>query len=177
MTDNKDIWIKTGYEIFALSGVAGLKIESLAKKVGISKSSFYHHFTDIEIFVPFLLQYHIQQSFIIAEKELKATCIDPELIDILVQHKTDLLFNRQLRINRNVPLFAETLSKSDKAVGNGFVMIWVKELNLKLSQRQLEGIFELALENFFLQINFDNLNHKWLSEYFLNLKAIAGKFG
>ncbi len=50
MTENKDIWIKTGYEIFALSGENGLKIEVLAKKVGISKSSFYHHFADLEIF-------------------------------------------------------------------------------------------------------------------------------
>nr|WP_245550167.1 TetR/AcrR family transcriptional regulator [Haliscomenobacter hydrossis] len=27
-----------------------MKIEVLAKKVGISKSSFYHHFVDLEIF-------------------------------------------------------------------------------------------------------------------------------
>ncbi|TAE50722.1 MAG: TetR/AcrR family transcriptional regulator, partial [Bacteroidetes bacterium] len=33
MTDNTDIWIKTGYDIFAQTGAGGLKIEALAKKV------------------------------------------------------------------------------------------------------------------------------------------------
>lgn len=176
MTDNKDIWIKTGYEIFAKTGITGLKIETLAKKVGISKSSFYHHFTDMELFVEFLLKHHIQQANIIGEKENNAKTIDPELIEILVEHKLDLLFNRQLRINRDIKLYQETLRQSHKAAGNGFVMVWIKDLNLQLTQMQLEGIFELALENFFLQINTQNLNTHWLSAYFANLKRIAAKF-
>ena len=100
MTENKDIWIKTGYEIFALAGENGLKIEVLAKKVGISKSSFYHHFADLEIFVEHLLKSHLIQSEAMADKEKNAKNIDPELINILVEHKLDLLFNRQLRINQ-----------------------------------------------------------------------------
>ena len=108
-TDNKEIWIKTGYEIFAANGKTGLKIEPLAKTVGKSKSSFYHHFADLDIFIDFLLKRHIQQSYIIANKEQKAENIDPELINILVEHKTDLLFNRQLRINQNIQLFADKL--------------------------------------------------------------------
>lgn len=176
MTDNKDIWIKTGYEMFAHAGAGGLKIETLAKQVGISKSSFYHHFADLEIFIDLLLKHHIQQSYILAEKEQAAHTIDPELIEILLAHKTDLLFNRQLRINQHIPSYDDTLSQSDQIVGNGFVMIWVKDLNLQLSQKQLEGIFELALENFYLQINPQNINRLWLSEYFINLKRIAQKF-
>jgi AcrR family transcriptional regulator len=172
-TDNKEIWIKTGYEIFAANGKTGLKIEPLAKTVGKSKSSFYHHFADLDIFIDFLLKRHIQQSYIIANKEQKAENIDPELINILVEHKTDLLFNRQLRINQNIQLFADTLFQSNKIVGDSFINVWVKDLSLQLSQKQIESIFTLALENFFLQINTDNLNYKWLSEYFTNLKKIT----
>jgi AcrR family transcriptional regulator len=176
MVDGKDIWIKTGYEIFAQSGVSGLKIESLARKVGISKSSFYHHFADLELFMEELLNYHMQQSYIIADKEKNAKKIDPDLIDILVEHKTDLLFNRQLRINRERKSFYETLNRSNQIAGNAFVLVWVKDLNLQFSQKQLEGIFELALENFYLQINLNNLNHLWLSEYFANLKRVICNF-
>ncbi|MCX6266046.1 MAG: TetR/AcrR family transcriptional regulator, partial [Bacteroidetes bacterium] len=118
MIDSKDIWIKTGYEIFAQFGVSGLKIESLARKVGISKSSFYHHFADLELFMEELLNYHIQQSYIIADKEKNAKKINPDLISILVEHKTDLLFNRQLRINRERKLFYETLNRSNQIAGN-----------------------------------------------------------
>jgi AcrR family transcriptional regulator len=173
-TDNREIWLNTGYEIFARKGQAGLKIEPLANKVGISKSSFYHHFANIELFIDLLLKHHLKQSYIIAEKEQKANSIEPELINILVEHRTDMLFNRQLRINQNVKSFAETLVKANKIVGDAFKNAWVKDLNSKLTQRQVEGVFTLALENFFLQINDDNLNYKWLSEYFANLKKIAG---
>jgi AcrR family transcriptional regulator len=174
MIDSKDIWIKTGYEIFAHAGVTALKIESLAKKVGISKSSFYHHFADLELFVDDLLNYHLMQSYVIANKENNAKMINPDLIDILVEHKTDLLFNRQLRINRDDKRFLEILNKSNQIAGNGFVMIWVKDLGLQLTQKQLEGVFELALENFYLQINENNLNHLWLAAYFSSLKRVIG---
>jgi AcrR family transcriptional regulator len=174
--DNKEIWIKNGYEIFAITGKSGLKIEPLAKKVGKSKSSFYHHFADLELFFDYLLKYHIEQSYIIANKEKKANNIDPELINILVEHQTDLLFNRQLRINQNIEVFSNTLFQSNKIVGDAFVKVWTKDLSLKLTQKQIEGIFTLALENFFLQINADNLNHKWLTHYFTNLKKITNNF-
>lgn len=176
MTENKDTWIKTGYEIFALSGENGLKIEALAKKVGISKSSFYHHFADLEIFVEYLLKYHLLQSQRMAEKERSAKNIDPELINILVEHKIDLLFNRQLRINQQQQPYKETLDKSNQIIGNEFVKLWATDLNLNLSPQQLESLFELALENFYLQINAENLNPAWLSAYFNNLKRIARNF-
>jgi AcrR family transcriptional regulator len=175
-TDSKEIWIKSGYEIFALSGQGGLKIEPLARIVGKSKSSFYHHFADLELFIDYLLKHHIKQSYRIAEKERKAGSIDPELINILIEHRTDLLFNRQLRINQHMKVFSNTLSQSNQIVGDAFVKIWVRDLGLKLTPKQIESLFTLALENFFLQINADNLNHNWLSGYFAKLKKIAGNF-
>lgn len=175
-TDNKEVWINAGYEIFALKGHGGLKIEPLACKVGKSKSSFYHHFADLEVFIGVLLQRHIQQSYLMADKEQKANNIDPELIHILVEHKNDLLFNRQLRINQNIKTYADILIRSNKIVGDVFVYLWVKDLNLKLSQKQLEGIFTRALENFYLQINADNLCYDWLSGYFAGLKKITQNF-
>jgi AcrR family transcriptional regulator len=176
ISDNNDIWIKAGYEIFALAGRNGLKVEPLAKKVGKSKSSFYHHYVDLDLFMEHLLQYHLVQAHIMANKEHQAKNIDPELINILVEHKIDLLFNRQLRIHQNIKSFSETLNQSNYIVGNAFVTIWAKELNLPLSPKQIEGIFTLALENFFLQINSDNLNYQWLSSYFAELNKIARNF-
>jgi AcrR family transcriptional regulator len=174
--NSKEIWIKTGYEIFALQGDTALKVELLAKKVGISKSSFYHHFADLEIFIDHLLQHHLDQSAIIAVKEHHAQTVDPELIEILVAHKVDLLFNRQLRIHQDNKNYFATLQKSNQIIGNAFVMLWVKDLRLNLSPKQIEGVFELALENFFLQINVETLNATWLGAFFLNLKRIARTF-
>lgn len=176
-SNNQEIWIKTGYEIFALDGQSGLKIEPLAKKVGINKSSFYHYFADFELFVEELLKHHIEQSYIIAEKEQNAKSISPDLIEILIEHKTDILFNRQLRIHRSNKHLLAVLEKSNAITGNAFIMLWVRDLEIKLSQKQLETIFELAIENFYLQINAENINRDWLSVYFSHLKKIIMNFG
>lgn len=171
--DTKEIWIKKGYEIFAISGQNGLKIEPLAKAVGKSKSSFYHHFADLELFTDYLLKHHIDQSRLIAKKEQQAKNINPDFINILAEHRQDLLFNRQLRINQNNQSFATVLLHSNKIVGDSFMKVWEKDLNLPLTKNQMDSVYTLALENFFLKMNADNLNHKWLSEYFENLKKIT----
>lgn len=176
MIANKEVWIDLGYGIFAREGYQALKIERLAKKMGISKSSFYHHFADREVFIQALLERHIHQSQDLAEKERQAGAIFPDLIDALLAHKTDLLFNRQLRIHRNRPDFASTLAKTNELVGDSFVLVWVRDLNLRLNQRQLDAIFQLALENFFLQINPQNLHRDWLTDYFIRLQALASSF-
>ena len=162
--------------MFALEGFREVKIERLAKKVGVSKSSFYHYFADLETFMEHLLAHHVGQARILAEKEQQARNISPELIDILLEHKTDLLFNRELRIYRSMPAFANVLEQSNAIVGDSFVNVWVKELNLHLTPLQLASLFELALENFFLQIHAQNLTREWLSDYFANLKRLAGNF-
>jgi hypothetical protein len=91
-----------------------------------------------------LFEKHLRQSAILAEKELQATCIDPDPVQLLVEHKTDLLFNRQLRFNRQYAPFRDALEKSDAIVGQGYVQLWVREINLLLSHEQLNGLFSLA---------------------------------
>lgn len=176
MKEAKENWIRVGYELVALSGDSALKVEVLAKRLSISKSSFYHHFAEMDIFVDQLLDYHLKQSVLIAKKEAKATNINPDLITVLVEHKLDLLFNRQLRIRQEVASYKRTLIKSNQLIGQEFITLWANDLQLPLTQKQLEGLFELALENFFLQINYDNLTINWLAAYFDRLKKIAQCF-
>jgi AcrR family transcriptional regulator len=175
MKESQQIWITAGYEMFAIHGETGLKVETLAKKAGISKSSFYHHFADTAIFLETLLSYHLVQVKILAAKENAVQQVDPELIHILIEHKTDLLFNRQLRFHSHNNTYKSTLEKSNRIIGKDFVHVWKNDLQLNLSIDQLLGIFELALENFFLQINPENINYQWLSNYFAALKVISRK--
>lgn len=175
MLESHQIWITAGYQLFAVDGLAGLKIERLAKKAGISKSSFYHHFADLEGFMEQLLAYHLSQAKVLGEKERQIVHIFPDLIQTLVDHYWDLLFHRQLRIHRDKPAFCAALQQSGEAVGDGFVNLWVRELNLKMTPTQLNAVFELAMENFFLQLTPQNLNPTWLTHYFQNLRRIASQ--
>ncbi len=172
MNDNKLIWLEKGYEIVATEGFDKLKIEKLSKLIGISKSSFYHLFVDFENYIFLLLEFHLEKCRIISEKEYNAKSIDPDLIEILINHKLDILFNRQLRIYGDNQKFNEIIIKINELVSIPFIIIWKRDLKLKLDDSQLNGLFSLVLENFFLQLNFENLESVWLTNYFNNLKIL-----
>jgi AcrR family transcriptional regulator len=42
-----DDWIQAGYAILAEEGIKALKIDRLCKRLGVTKGSFYWHFTDM----------------------------------------------------------------------------------------------------------------------------------
>ena len=51
-----DDWLKHGLKTLARSGPEGLKADSLAKSLGVSRGSFYWHFKDINAFKMALLE-------------------------------------------------------------------------------------------------------------------------
>jgi AcrR family transcriptional regulator len=50
-------WLSKALELFAKTGEGGLRVEKLARAVGVSKSGFYFHFKDREDFLHQLLDY------------------------------------------------------------------------------------------------------------------------
>ena len=42
-----DDWIRAGYAILAEEGIKSLKVDRLCSRLGVTKGSFYWHFTDI----------------------------------------------------------------------------------------------------------------------------------
>jgi len=53
----KSAWLKFGIESFSVSGIQGVNIEQMAKKLNCNKSSFYWHFKNRENFVNEMIQY------------------------------------------------------------------------------------------------------------------------
>lgn len=54
---DKDRWLETALNVLAKEGGARLRIEGLAKSLGVTKGSFYHHFKNREDFVRALIEY------------------------------------------------------------------------------------------------------------------------
>lgn len=172
----KKPWIIIGYELFAKEGPTGLKIETIAKKVNKSKSSFYHHFANREIFIDYLLTYHLKRTKIIAEKESLCKNVVPELCQVIVEFKQDLLFNRQLRIHRNNPQFRECFEKGAKEVSGAILGIWATALGLDGNAHLAQLVLNLSMENFYLQITEESLTYDWLVSYFNELKTMVNTF-
>jgi AcrR family transcriptional regulator len=175
MSSTQKPWIEKGYQTFALEGPQGLKVERLAKSIGKNKSSFYHHFADWEVFTNFLLEHHLQQAKVLAEKEHQATN-QTELVGILVEHKLDLLFNRQLRIHRENQVFETVFTEVNQISVPALMGIWTQVLSLENQPHLANLVFQLSIENFFLQITEETLNPTWLNNYIDQLKTMVQAF-
>jgi hypothetical protein len=177
MTENiRQPWILEGYKIFSEEGSKGLKVEVISRKVVKSKSSFYHLFADIDCFTEELLTFHIERAKIIAEREKACNSIDPALINLLLEVKQDLLFNRQLRVNRSNTAFKQCFEKANQLVGNAFLEVWAKEIGLENKPKLAEIFFGLVLENFYLQLTDDSFTYNWFSDYFKNIRLMVAGF-
>ncbi|WP_156039606.1 TetR/AcrR family transcriptional regulator [Aureispira sp. CCB-QB1] len=168
-------WLEAGYQYFANEGPKGLKIEQLSRKVGKNKSSFYHLFVDLEVFIDSLLKFHLKQAKIISEKESKAES-EEELIAIILEHKIDLLFNRQLRIHREQLRFEECLRRISQFSTQGLLPIWKNIISLSENTSLALMMLHFGLDNFYLQISMETLNESWLKAYFSDIRKMVVLF-
>lgn len=176
ISESKIVWLQKGYTIFAQEGPKGLKVEVLARLVNKNKSSFYHHFADLEIFTEILLQYHLERAAIMAEAERRCRNVDPELLQVIIQFKEDLFFNRQLRVHRAVAVFKQCMEQSNAQVAGAIIDIWAEALGLSKQTQLAALVLNLSFENFFLQITEENMNYTWLSNYVKELKTMVKAF-
>ncbi len=175
MKEAEKIWLEKGYKYFAFEGPKGLKIERLAKEVGKNKSSFYHFFADLEVFTERLLKFHLRKAKAISKLESAAKS-EKELIAIILEHKIDLLFNRQLRIHRNHPEFKEYLNHILQFSVHGLLPVWKNIISLSENGALAQMVLHLSLENFYLQITEETLNESWLKAYFANIRQMVFLF-
>jgi AcrR family transcriptional regulator len=54
---SQEQWLSKGLELFAISGAEGLRVEKLARALGIAKSGFYCHFKDRDDLLNHILDY------------------------------------------------------------------------------------------------------------------------
>lgn len=168
-------WIVAGYQTFAFEGPQALRIEKLAKTVQKNKSSFYHFFSDLDVFIKKLLDFHLAQAKVMSDKESKAQN-ESELTQIILEHKLDLLFNRQLRIHRDHTDFQACFIKTNEISLPGFMPIWKKIIDLKENNHLAQLVLMLSIENFFLQITDETLNSNWIATYFEKIREMVKLF-
>jgi AcrR family transcriptional regulator len=166
-------WILIGYELFSKEGPAGLKVEVMARKVGKSKSSFYHHFADIEVFTEVLLNHHLERSKIIAIRERMCKKMIPDMLNLLVEVKQDLLFNRQLRVNRHIPAYKKCFESANGEVEDAFLEIWSETLGLSENSNAARKVLEQSIENFYLQITDETLTYEWLLKFVSEIRFMV----
>ncbi len=158
-------WLEAGYEIFALQGPDALKVEALARKVGISKSSFYHHFADLEIYNEMLMAYHLESISVMAENSGKCKVIDPDFLLLIIEHKRDIMFNRRLRVHRDNLSYQLCFERASCTVEKEFIGIFAAMYGL---QEQLDiawNVLKVVNDLFYGRVTNENLTYDWLVKF------------
>jgi AcrR family transcriptional regulator len=171
-----DIWLQEGYRIFGKLGPSGLKVEPLSRAVGVSKSSFYHHFADVDVFIDELLKFHVRRGGEIVNRFMQCERMNPDLIDLLLSIEDDVFFQRQLRIHRTNELFARCIEDVHGPIEAGLLLIWCEALELESHRRLGEMLLKLTVENFYLRLNETNFTQDWLVSYLEELKMMVEAF-
>ncbi|HRI26782.1 MAG TPA: TetR/AcrR family transcriptional regulator [Chitinophagales bacterium] len=168
----KQPWVEAGYHFFALHGPNGLKVQPIARYVYKSKSSFYHLFADTEVFTQHLLRHHQARALVIARQAALCTTV-PNMINLLLNCKTDILFNRQLRIHRHIPHFKTAFETANNCVVNALLPLWANALGLAHTPHLAKLIMNLTIENFYLSVTADNLTSQWLMDYLYQIQLMV----
>lgn len=170
-------WIETGYGIFAREGPGGLRIEYIARSIGKSKSSFYHHFADLGIFTDLLLEQHLHRAADIAQRMQQCTRLEPDMLDLLVSVKEDILFQRQLRIHRQVPDFGRSIAQAHGPIEEALLGLWSQAIGLEGRPQLARAMLSLVVDNFYLRITADTLDQDWLRGYLGEIRGMVAGMG
>ena len=120
---SKQKWIEKGYEHFALYGPENISINAISKEIGSPRASFYHHFSDLEVFINLLLEKHLEaiKSFVQEGKEY-CNCLLPDFYQLLEKYPLGLKFHRQIFMNRHIPILRYVFSEVHIETSKEFVL-------------------------------------------------------
>lgn len=163
-TRNELPWIETGYELFALHGPEALKVEQIARQVGISKSSFYHHFADMPVFIERLLEHHAFRAEMMEKKAKHLENFSPGYLHLLVEHRSDVLFQKQLRIHRENIRFQYCYQRAHDLVVGAVMGLWAEEIGIPGQLTTARSLLTVIADVFYQRLTKDNLNYEWLVE-------------
>ncbi|MEO0896763.1 MAG: TetR/AcrR family transcriptional regulator [Bacteroidota bacterium] len=165
-------WIKEGYALFAKEGLQGVSIELIAKRVGISKSSYYHHFGDFEVFMSELLVYHIYRAEGMSAKASECEQLDPDVLNLFLEYREDMFFNKQLRLHREQPEFKKCFESAYSLVEHAFIEQWAAGVQLESKTGLARLLLQLIAENFFLRITEESFDYPWFHQYIQEVSSL-----
>jgi AcrR family transcriptional regulator len=96
-----EAWIEAAFDALAENGVEAVRVERLAKSMGVTKGSFYWHFKDRQALLDLMLQSWRQRATLGIIDRLESANEPPEA---RLKHLLSLTRGNQLRPNRGADL-------------------------------------------------------------------------
>jgi len=149
----------------AEKGFECLSINVICRFVGKSKSSFYNYFGEIELFREELMAFHLKRAFDFAKKIENCEKIQPDLIEVFMDYKTDIFFYKQLRIYRNNLIYENYNQKIFELFENAVCDKWADYFEFENRQIFVKKFNKFLSEHFLMSISLDSYTFGWIKNY------------
>lgn len=97
----REDWLRAALDALMKEGIAGVRVERLANALGITRGSFYHHFTDRDDLLSDLLDHWFEVSTTSIRDEVAALGLDPvntlSALARLIRHRDGSTFDVAFR--------------------------------------------------------------------------------
>jgi AcrR family transcriptional regulator len=158
----KERWIATGYELFAEEGPKDIRVERLARILGLNKSSFYHFFGDLDYFFQQMVVYHHTQVELYIVDVKNCRDFDPDFLNALISHKVPVLAHMQLVMNRHLPQFFDAYKQVNVKTDQAILPQWSAFIGIPDQPELALQYFQQVRDMFYSRISPNTLNYEFL---------------
>ena len=159
-----EAWVKAGYKLLSTDGLEGIKIERLARELSLNKSGFYYYFGTMEEFIKNLLQYHVHVAKEVAREIAKCEKIDPDLLHLVVQHKTFFLVESELLVKSRISHGGYEMDEAGKIIIKELVLLWRRDNNIPGDESVTLGYLNIIRHFIYARIDAGKMNYQFLYE-------------
>jgi AcrR family transcriptional regulator len=163
--NNKRKWIEGAYTHFADVGPEQLNIKRIAEITGLPRTNFYYHFSDTEVLLTKLLNFHndIAKKF---EEELQQELkvFIPDLYRILHPFKTGFRFHWQLFKYRSDIRFGYIYNSLNSSSAGIILPVFRDYYELTVSDSTLRALWKTLTDSWYSRLDFDDFSPESLAE-------------
>ncbi len=174
-SNSREQWIEMGYSVFAKEGLQGIRIEVLARILGLNKSSFYYFFGDLENYKAELVRHHFIKADYLVSDISSCANFDPDFLTMLTRHKVPVIVHMQLVMNRTIPLFFNAYGEINDKVDPKAMPFWATFIGIPHNPELALQYWQVIRDMFYSRISLDNLNYPFLKNIAQEAKGIAEK--
>ncbi len=168
-------WIEHGYLSFGSNGPKTLKVEQIAKAVHISKSSFYHHFADMEMFEQELMNQHVRQAHLLVSRVKACQTFVPDFLELMLEMKPFVYFNRQLLIHKDDPKYLQCFQQANGILQPEFLDIWADMLSLSDKRDSANTILSIVVQLFYQRVPTVDFDYAWALAFVEEVKLFLAE--
>ncbi len=166
-------WVDAGYQIFAQEGLEGIQIERMARILSLNKSSFYHYFGTQEIFLERMVAHHHSMADLLIADFNNAACIDPDILQAVINHKVTIMAQVQLTRHKSNPSFFAAARALDERIDRTVLRTWKEYIGVLTNDDLAYRYCGLVRDMFYTKISFENFTFPFLRELATSAREIA----